>query len=230
VEHLAEIEAARLRRLPVVVVDADPGPEINSVRSDARAGAAAARHLVDLGHRRFAIMSFLREFEPPRWHAPGRPRAPEAAGMQIDQDKLAGYAEVLAGIGIATIDVPMVQAHPWDGDAARLLLEMAPEATAILSMSAMQGIAVIEEARRRGRVVPRDLSVAAYNDIPDAARADPPLTTIDTLLAEKGRIAARMLLDPGPVRRELVPSRLLVRESTAPPPCQSSRHADRSPP
>ena len=70
--------------------------------------------------------------------------------MAIDQEKLAGYADALAEAGIAIDDVPMVQAHPWERDAARLMLDVAPEATAILSMSAMQAIAVMDEARRRG--------------------------------------------------------------------------------
>ena len=47
-----------LRRLPFAVVDLDPGPNISSVRVDARAGCyAAAKHLIGLGHRRFASPS-----------------------------------------------------------------------------------------------------------------------------------------------------------------------------
>ena len=61
--------------------------------------------------------------------------------MAIDQDKLAGYADALAEAGIAIDDVPIVQAHPWEREAARLMLDVAPDATAILSMSAMQAIA-----------------------------------------------------------------------------------------
>ncbi len=138
--------------------------------------------------------------------------------MEIDQEKLLGYAEALAEAGIAIDDVPMVQAHPWERDAARLILDVAPEATAILSMSAMQAIAVMDEARLRGRIVPRDLSVIGYNDIPEAARANPPLTTVDGINTEKGRVAGRLLLEPGPIRRDVLPTRLIVRGSTAPPP------------
>ena len=138
--------------------------------------------------------------------------------MDIGREKLAGYADVLAEAGIAIDDVPMVQAHPWERDAARLILDVAPEATAIPSMSAMQAIAVMDEARLRGLVVPRDLSVVGYNDIPEAARANPPLTTVDGMNVEKGRVAGRLLLEGGPVRREMLATRLLVRGSTAPPP------------
>ena len=77
--------------------------------------------------------------------------------------------EAFAEAGIAIDSVPMVQAQPVGPDAARLLLDVAPDATAILSMSVMQALAVLKEARRRGIVVPHDLSVVAYNDIPEAA-------------------------------------------------------------
>ncbi|WP_027997402.1 LacI family DNA-binding transcriptional regulator [Sinorhizobium arboris] len=218
IEHLAEIESARLRQLPFAVMDVDPGPDVSSVRVDARAGCfAAGQHLTSLGHRRFGIISFLRDFGPPRFYPPGRPRGLEVAGMPLDQEKLRGYADALAEVGIAIDDVPIVQAHPWEREAARMMLDVAPDATAILSMSAMQGIAIMEEARRRGRSVPGDLSVVGFNDIPEAAQADPPLTTVDGLGTEKGRVAARIVFEGGPPRCELLQTRLLVRSSTAPP-------------
>ena len=218
IEHITEVERARLRRLPFVIIDYDAGPDMSSVRVDAHAGCyAAARHLIELGHRRFGIVSFLRDFGSPRFHPPGWPRGPEAAGMPIDREKLAGYAQALAEAGIAVDSIPMVQAHPWERNAAALMLDVAPDATAILSMSAMQGIAVMAEARRRGLTLPRDLSVVGFNDIPDAAKADPPLTTVDGMAIEKGRLAARIVLEAGAARRELVQSRLVIRASTSGP-------------
>jgi DNA-binding LacI/PurR family transcriptional regulator len=219
VEHLAQAESARLRRLPYAVVDFDPGPNISSVRVDARAGCyAAAKHLIERGHRRFGILSFLRTTRPARVYPTGQPRGPEAAGMPTDQEKLRGYSEALSEAGINIDDVPMVQADPWDRDAARMMLDAAPEATAILSMSVMQGIAVIEEAHRRGLSVPGDLSVVGYNDIPDAARSDPPLTTVDGMGVQKGRAAARIVFDGGPPRHEILKPQLIMRASTGPAP------------
>jgi DNA-binding LacI/PurR family transcriptional regulator len=214
-EHLAQVEPARLRRLPFAVVDFDPGPSISSVRVDARAGCyAAAKHLIDHGHRRFGILSFLRSSGPARVHPAGQRRGPEAAGMPTDQEKFLGYAEALFGAGLDINDVAMVQADPWDRDAARMMLDAAPEASAILSMSVMQGIAVIGEARRRGLSVPRDLSVVGYNDIPDAARCDPPLTTIDGMGVQKGRAAAHIVFGGGPPRHEILKPQLIMRAST----------------
>lgn len=217
VEQLAEIDSARLRRMPLVVVDVDAGPDVGSVRVDARAGfREAAQHLLDLGHRRFAVLSFLRAFGPPRFFPPRRSRPADAAGMPVDQEKLAGFAEALAAAGGDLDSVPMVQAHFSDPDAAAMLLDLAPDATAVLSMSVMQALAVVAEARRRGRETPRDLSVIGFNDTP--AAADAGLSTVDGRTTEKGRIAARLVLEGGPAQRILLPTGLILRASTGPPP------------
>ncbi|MFO1122732.1 MAG: LacI family DNA-binding transcriptional regulator [Hyphomicrobiales bacterium] len=216
IEHLGTVRPAQLRRLPFAVVDFDAGSGINSVRIDAYRGChEAARHLTGLGHRRFAIMSFLREAGRAMLHPPSALRTADAAGIFIDQEKLRGYADALAEAGLEIGEVPIIQANPWDPDAARLVFEAAPDATAVLSMSVMQALAVIREARRRGMSVPDDLSVVGYNDISDAAQSDPPLTTVDARGVDKGRIAAEMVLGGGPLRQELLVPRLVVRRSTA---------------
>ncbi len=221
IEHLTEIEPARLRRLPFAVVDFDPGPGIGSVRVDAWAGCrAAARHLIELGHRRFGLLSFLREKGPARLYRGGVPRPLEAAGIPTDQEKYLGYADAFEEAGLAIEQFPMVQADPWDPDAACMLLDAAPGATAILSMSVMQGLAVIGEARRRGLSVPKDLSVIGYNDIPEAAHGTPPLTTVDGMGRQKGRAAARMVFRGGVCRHEIIEPRLIERASTGPAPAR----------
>ena len=218
-EHLSDIEVAKLRDLPFAVVDFDAGPGISSVRIDARLGGyLAAKHLLDLGHRRFAIISFLREFGEARHYPPAPDRDATIAGMPIDQQKMQGYGDALAEAGLSLDEVPVVQAHPWDGAAAGMLLDRAPDATAILSMSAMQGISVMASAKDRGIVVPRSLSVVGFNDIPEAASASPSLTVIDARNAEKGRLAAEMVFREGRPRKEILRPELLVRASTAPVP------------
>ncbi|MGL4591568.1 MAG: LacI family DNA-binding transcriptional regulator [Aestuariivirga sp.] len=219
IENLAMVRPAQLRRLPFAVVDFDAGPEIATVKVDSRQGSyEAARHLVELGHRRFAIVSFLRSAGPARVYPPSRQRSPEAAGMFIDQEKLRGYADAFAEAGLDIAEVPIVQANPWDIAAAPIVLDAAPEATAILSMSVMQALAVVKEARRRGIAVPSQLSVVGYNDIAEAAQGEPPLTTIDARGVDKGRLAAEMVFAGGPPRQEILVPRLVIRKSTAPPP------------
>lgn len=210
------IESLASRKLPFVVIDVDGDEKVNSVNIDARSGCRAiTEHLLDLGHRRFAIMSFLRDLGPAIIHPPGRGRGLGVAGMALDQQKLLGYADALSEAGIDVDEIPVVQAHPWDRSAAALILDAAPDATAILSMADLQAILVIEEAKRRGLAVPRDLSIVGFNNIPEAAPAN--LTTVDSNGAEKGRVAARLVFAAGPVRHETLPTWLVVRETTAPP-------------
>jgi DNA-binding LacI/PurR family transcriptional regulator len=163
-------------------------------------------------------MSFLRQPGAARLHPSGVERSADAAGAETDREKYFGYRDALTEAGLAIADVPLVQASPTDPDAAAMLLDAAPDATAVLSMSVMQALAVLREARRRGRSVPRDLSVVGYNDIPDATRSDPPLTTVDGMGRQKGRAAARLLFEGGPPRHEIIEPRLILRASTGPAP------------
>jgi DNA-binding LacI/PurR family transcriptional regulator len=78
-------------------------------------------------------------------------------------------------------------------------------------------LGMLQAARDRGVRVPKDLSVVGYDDVPEAAAADPPLTTIAQPIVEKGRLAARMIFERGPPRREVLPVKLVVRGTTAAP-------------
>jgi DNA-binding LacI/PurR family transcriptional regulator len=98
-----------------------------------------------------------------------------------------------------------------------MLLDNAPDVTAVLAMADPQALGVLSEARQRGIDVPRDLSVVGFDDLPEAAFADPPLTTIATPTIEKGRAAASILFEGGPPRQVVLPVELVVRASTAPP-------------
>lgn len=223
-EDLDEILTERLRRLPFVVMDAAPSPDINIVRADVRpACRAAAEHLLQLGHRRFGIVSFLREDAPAIFHPPDKGRGSAIAGMRIDQEKFAGYAEAFAAARIDIDDIPVLQAYAPDPHAAARMLDLVPDATAFLAMADMQAISLMNEARRRGLSVPRDLSIVGFNDIPEAASATPRLTTVSSMAAERGRAAARIIFTGGPPREVTVTAKLVIRASTGPVPASASR-------
>jgi DNA-binding LacI/PurR family transcriptional regulator len=220
-EQLEQLEAAHRRRLPFAVVDFNAGPDVNAVLVDARAGAkAAVKHLVDLGHRRFGIMSFLRGSGPAQVFEAAANRDLSDVGIKVDQEKLAGATEALAAAGIDINGVPVVHAEPWDKAAARLLLDAAPNATAIFSLSAMQALSVINEARLRNIKVPKDLSVVGFNDIPEAILSHPPLTTVDSRSTEKGRIAAGFVLAGQHGQQHILLPKLIIRNSTAEAPAR----------
>jgi DNA-binding LacI/PurR family transcriptional regulator len=189
----------------------------------------AAAHLIALGHRRFAIISVLRQ-DPthapavslePVFHGPNEARHRLVRGFAIDDDRLAGYADSLGEVGLSIDEIPIVEcgadsvANAIKG--ARLLFENAPGVTAVLAMTDVQALGVIEEARRRDISVPGDLSIVGFDDIPEARSSTPALTTIVHPMIEKGRTAARILFDAGPPQHVVLPVSLAVRASTAPP-------------
>jgi DNA-binding LacI/PurR family transcriptional regulator len=229
IEDAAVIEA-RGRRLPFVLLDMDGDKETNSVRVDDRTGTRAiAQHLVDLGHRRFAIVSVTRRDTldapglgaEPIFHPPGETGQRLVKGFPIDDARLGGYADALATAGLSIDAMPIVEcradtvAKALPG--ARLLFERAPDVTAVLAMSDVQALAVIAEAKQRGISVPSDLSVVGFDDIPEAAVSQPPLTTVVQPTVEKGRLAAAMLFDRTSVRHEVLGVKLVLRASTSAP-------------
>jgi len=219
------VELAKRRRLPFVTVDFEVGPEASSLRVDDRGGARmAVEHLLSLGHRRFAILSILLSDESRTadlsQHVLVDRERRLAATIPVTRERLLGYADGLAAAGISIDDVPIVEVQKgWQGAAVAtsLLLDMAPEATAVLAMADIIALGFLEEARRRGIKVPQDISVVGFDGTPDGATSEPPLTSIEQPGKEKGRRAAELILKSGERHHDVLPVRLLVRGSTAPP-------------
>jgi DNA-binding LacI/PurR family transcriptional regulator len=91
-------------------------------------------------------------------------------------------------------------------------------------MSDTLAIGVLQAAAELGISVPEDLSLVGFDDSSAAALASPPLTTVAQPHEEKGRLAAEWLMEAvahpaarrGEPRRAILPTQLVVRESTAP--------------
>ena len=223
IEQLDFVEAAH-RRLPFVVMDTDRGPGISSVRVENRDGARqAVRHLLALGHRRFVIGSALLTFRAPVFHPPSNSPRPLVTGSTAWRERLEGVAEALCEAGISINDVPLVEAcgTPEEeeafGNGAAMILDRAPEATAVIALTDSLALNVIAQAKLRGISVPRDLSVVGFDDIPEAALSDPPLSTVHQSANVNGRTAASILLDGGPPRQVSLPVTLIIRNTTAHP-------------
>ena len=94
--------------------------------------------------------------------------------------------------------------------AARLALAGHP-------VSALARGATLSAVRERGLTPGRDVSITGFDDLPDAGFLG--LTTVSQPIAEKGRLAARLAMDPDyPDRQILLPVELKVRASTGPAP------------
>jgi DNA-binding LacI/PurR family transcriptional regulator len=210
------VEAALARRLPIVTVDQPRGAQTPFVGIDDRAAArSAAEYLRELGHERVGVLSFVTTLDP---------RASLALDLSVE--RLLGYEE---GLGTAWDPSLVRTCRPNAPDPAREatldLLRLAEPPTAILAMSDIFAIGALQGAAEAGVAVPEQLSVVGFDDSPIAQQASPPLTTVSQPQEEKGRLAARYLLEEvergsaafSRSRDTILPTELVVRGSTAPP-------------
>lgn len=217
------IERSRERRLPFVALDLGEGDgTLPVVGIDNVEGARrAARHLLDLGHRRFAILAM--ETTANRF---GQVEEGEDVEYHASRHRLAGTREVLTGAGIDPSRVPVHETlndEPTVRAAMEALFRSGPPPTAILAQSDRIALAALAWLKARGVAVPGEVSVIGFDGIPEAALSDPPLTTIAQPIEEIGRRAVRLLLDiraapQAPPRRECLDTELAIGGTTGPAP------------
>ena len=196
------------RSLPVILVERrSPGPPVDAVLSDNRAAVHdAIQHLVDLGHRRVGFVV-------------GDVTASHYA------ERLAAYREALGNHGLPRRDdlVRTGMVSYEDGQRATEALVGLPEPpTAILCATDTLAIGALRGILASGRKVPDDVAVIGYGDTEISAYTTPPLTTVGQQKEVVGSTAVQVLLarigsnreEPAPSRTLLVPTRLVVREST----------------
>jgi DNA-binding LacI/PurR family transcriptional regulator len=195
--------------IPFVVVDptGEPLHETPSVgATNWSGGVSATRHLLDLGHRRIAIISGPPRILCSRARLDGYRAAMDAAGIAVDPD-LVRYGDFHVREGL---------------EQGRLLLARPDPPTAIFAANDLQALGVYEAAREARVRIPEELSVVGFDDLPVAPWVGPPLTTVRQPLEEMARAAADLVIAlarGGPVgqtRIELATS-LVIRQSTAPP-------------
>jgi DNA-binding LacI/PurR family transcriptional regulator len=212
------------RRVPTVIVDQPKLSDAAFVGIDDEGAAyVSARHLVQLGHRRFGIVTDRLTVEPPL--------AGVRVGTRKDSDylvarlRLAGYRRALEESGVDWDSIRVAECFPNIPEIGREALgrlsAIEPRPTAILCITDQLALGAIQGAADIGLRVPDDLSIVGFDDIPAAAAADPPLTTVRQPLLDKGRVAAQLATGNDlttPVRRVELTTSLIVRASTGPAP------------
>jgi DNA-binding LacI/PurR family transcriptional regulator len=209
------VEAALARRLPVVTVDQPRDAPTPFIGIDDRAAArSAADHLRELGHERIGVLSFVSSLDQGG-----------ALPLDLTSERLAGYRD---GLGERWSDDLVRTARPNAPEPARIaaleLLRLDPRPTAIVAMSDILAVGALQAAAELGVSVPAQLSLVGFDDSPAAELASPPLTTVAQPHEEKGRLAAEWLIEAvenarasDPARRVILPTQVVVRESSAPP-------------
>jgi DNA-binding LacI/PurR family transcriptional regulator len=211
------------RRLPVVCVEGPSFPGASTVTLDDEAASAhLIEHLLELGHRTFAVVTM--ECRPDGGHGPLSHDRSAAITYGPTRRRLDGCLRALAAAGLDPAGVPRFESAHNDpilgAEAARWLLaggDGRPRPTALVCQSDILALGALAACADLGLDVPGDVSIVGFDDIAAAALADPPLTTARQPLREKGMAAGRLVaagLDGRRPRRITLPVDVVVRGST----------------
>jgi len=213
------------RKLPIVTWGNLRLPGMPRVGVDnAKAAQDAGRHLVELGHQRFGVVTF------------GASRAPDpaiddaTAALDVPgtylamRQRISGFRRALVDAGISPDSVTVINASANSRGAGQRalteLLALSPTPTAVFAVTDVLALGALQGAISTGVDVPGALSIVGFDDIDDAARSTPPLTTVSQGLLGQGRLAARLVLDAVAGKSTAAPQvrcELVVRASTGPP-------------
>jgi DNA-binding LacI/PurR family transcriptional regulator len=180
----------------------------NIVLDHRRAAELALKHLVELGHKKIAIL---------RGH-------PESADSRYRWNAV---QEVAQDIGLPIDPALVIQIDSTDSSPSvgypcgKRLVESKQPFTAVFAYNDISAIGAIRAFQEAGLQVPRDVSVVGFDDIPGAAFHYPSLTTVRQPLRRMGEIAVEVLIgrieEGKEYQREIaVQPEIVVRESTGP--------------
>jgi LacI family transcriptional regulator len=193
---------------PVVAVDPHTGRStLPTLSADNLQGArAGVEHLLQLGHVRIGMVT-------------GRP------GLVSAQLREQGYRQALTEAGLH-VDEALLRLGSFETStarqAARELLWLPDPPTAIFACNDLSALATLEVAAELGLDVPGRLSVLGFDNVPESAMADPPLTTVEQPIRQMGHDAMVMLIalidgEQPRATQVTLDTTLVLRRSTAPP-------------
>jgi len=195
------------RGIPLVVFNRHIlGLEANTVCCDnVGGGRLAAKALLDASARRFAIIYGNRD-------------------SQTTRDRLVGFIETLRSSGLPMFDVPdHCGEYTYEGGfrAALRILSAVERPDAIFCTDDMMALGAMDAARSElGIRIPHDLLVIGFDGTNEAGRAAYRLSTVRQPLSEMVDVAIDLLERQGPdspVELRVIPTSLVLRDSTAPP-------------
>ncbi|MGZ4586958.1 MAG: LacI family DNA-binding transcriptional regulator [Mycobacteriaceae bacterium] len=212
-----EVAELHRRNVPFVLVDSEPIQDVPSVEADDdKGGYELVRHILQYGHTRIAFLIFesgpdqaaLGYRGPLRRRFDGATRALAELGQSLDTP------------GVQTVEAPCTRAGGYT--ATLDLMASSEPPTAIIAFSDIMAVGVLDALQSIDVPVPEQVSVAGYDDQPEAEWTRPRLTTIRQPIEAKGRLAGDFLV--GAIRgdsqhpRQLLHGTLIVRDSTGPAP------------
>lgn len=199
--------------IPVVLVERDATSRshrdlLESVTTDHALGAMlAVRHLASLGHRRIGLVTSQ--------------HSPHSTAIR------AGWAAAAAEVGFTPAETVEAEVPDKSDPAWDTLLDQVPEecrrtgTTALLVHADSEAMTIAQHADKHGLVVPRDLSVIAYDD-EVVSLFSPPMTAVRPPRRSVGKAAVELVVariedDDRPIHRIVINPSLRVRDTCTPP-------------
>lgn len=187
------------------------GPGFALIMGDEHAARLATDHLLGLGHRRIGFIAGPPEFELSGWRVDGWRAAMTEAGCPAADLLRQGDFSYASGLR-----------------ETEALLDFGEPPTAIIASNDQMAVAALAALRSRGLDVPSDVSLISFEDTPIMKFTHPPLTAVVQPVAETISRAVELIIaeQAGHAPSEalvIVPSQLVLRRSTAPPPEAGSR-------
>ena len=211
------LEDVEKNQVPIVIVGRDlSARNVSSLLVDNEAGGALAmRHLIELGHRRIAIVRGPEELFDTELRWEGVQRAASEAGIKIDPKlvyQLPNITDATSGFegGLAFVSEMLTSKRPF---------------TAVLAFDDLTALGVVRGLNAAGLKVPDDCSVVGFDDVLPAAVSTPGITTVHQPLTEMGLLASEWTLQAidarehqseKPVQLHKASPQLIVRTSTSP--------------
>jgi LacI family transcriptional regulator len=188
-------------QVPFVMHGRHEDPRVSFVEVDNATGAhAAVTHLVRQGRRRIALIT-------------------GPSGSLASEDRKQGYLQALQERRVPVDEALIAHGDFTETSSYEAMQRLLPlELDAVFVASDSMALGAMRALREAGRSVPEEIAIVGFDDMPQAATADPPLTTIRQPIQRAGVLAVDVLIDilkngVAPPRRIILPTELVVRAS-----------------
>jgi DNA-binding LacI/PurR family transcriptional regulator len=210
----------RKRNIPMVTIDGPIASDVPYVTIDDRTAAAQIfSHVLALGHQEITV---LVDRLTPALNSGLVSRAKiQESHFRVSRQRLLGYQDAAQQYGFDFRRIKIVEAGGFNRLSAIRAVDVALHSgrpTALVGVNDLLALAAMDRLTERGMEVPKDMTVVGFDDNPQAAVRG--LTTIRQPMIEKGKVAARLLmdlLDGKPAVSEVLKTEFILRDTTSAP-------------